>query len=129
MTSLLVTGSRDWPSKTLVGCVLDEFLVNVRRTGPITLINGGAAGVDTFTSDYWRAHDLGNVITVYPDWNLHGKRAGILRNIDMLNMDPDFVLAFIYNTSSGATFTYNESLKRGLTTWAIRIDSPRKDTP
>lgn len=125
MSSLLVTGSRDWPSETLVGCVLDEFLVSLRHEGMMTLINGGAAGVDTFAENYWRSHNLGNVITVHPDWNLHGKKAGIIRNVDMLNMDPTYVVAFIYNHSKGATFTINEARKRGMKAYAFTLESPR----
>jgi hypothetical protein len=124
MISVLVTGSRDWPSKTLVGCVLDDFLLSVvGQRDSVTLINGGAAGVDQMAQKYWRDNNVGNVITIYPDWHLHGKRAGIVRNVDMINMDPDYVLAFIYNTSKGSTFTLNESLRRGLKTYAFRLDS------
>lgn len=128
MISVLVTGSRDWPSKTLVGCVLDDFLLSVvGQRDSVTLINGGAAGVDTMAANHWKKHHIGNVITVYPDWNLHGNKAGIIRNVDMLNMDPTYVLAFIYNNSKGATFTIREARKRGMKAYALSLDTPRKE--
>lgn len=125
MTSILVTGSRDWPSQTLVSCFLDEFMIMIGQREGITLINGAAEGVDKFAKNYWNKHGIGNVINVYPDWNLHGKKAGIIRNVDMLNMDPTYVIAFIYNNSKGATFTYNEASRRGLKAYAFRLDTPR----
>jgi len=124
MTSILVTGSRDWPSVGILNTVICEFLMgHINDNESVTLINGGAHGVDQMAQKYWRDNNVGNVITVYPDWHLHGKRAGIVRNVDMMNMDPDYVLAFIYNTSKGSTFTLNESLRRGLKTYAFRLDS------
>lgn len=125
MTSILVTGSRDWPSPTLIKCFLDEFTIMIGQREDITLINGGAKGVDVMSADHWRQHGYGNVITVYPDWNLHGRKAGILRNIDMLNMDPTYVIAFIYNHSAGATHTYNEAMRRGMKAYAFRLDTQR----
>ena len=124
MTSILVTGSRDWPSVGILNTVICEFLMgHINDNESVTFINGGAHGVDQMAQKYWRDNNVGNVITVYPDWHLHGKRAGIVRNVDMMNMDPDYVLAFIYNTSKGSTFTLNESLRRGLKTYAFRLDS------
>lgn len=125
MTSIMVTGSRVWPNTRILYTVLTEFLIShtTEDDGLITLINGGAQGVDTLVQEYWRSNDIGNVITVYPDWARHGRRAGIVLNIDMINLDPTYVLAFIYNGSKGATFTYEESLRRGLDTYAFIIDS------
>lgn len=120
MTSVLVTGSRDWPSNAIIAAVLSDFIGGKE---PTTLINGGAVGVDSLAARFWRDNNIGNVITVYPDWKLHGRKAGIVRNIDMLNMDPDYVIAFIYNGSAGASFTYQKALERGMNVRAVRLDS------
>lgn len=120
MTSVLVTGSRDWPSYPIISAVLGDF---IGHKEVVTLINGGAVGVDQMAERFWRDNSIGNVITVYPDWKLHGRRAGIIRNIDMLNMEPDYVIAFIYNGSAGASFTYQKAIERGMNVRAVRLDS------
>lgn len=128
MSSLLVTGSRDWPSQGILSTVLDEFIVgHFDNNEKVTLINGGAYGADLMAVNYWRQNAVGDVITVYPDWNLHGKKAGIIRNVDMLNMDPTYVIAFIYNISKGATFTFNEAKKRGLQVYAFSLDTHKRN--
>lgn len=121
MSSLLITGSRDWPVPSMITAFLDSFMS--RYTEPVTLVNGGAMGVDRIVADYWRKQNFGNVVTVYPDWSRFGKSAGIKRNIDMINMEPSVVIAFVYNYSKGASFTYKEALKRGIPTYSIMLDS------
>jgi hypothetical protein len=48
------------------------------------------------------------------DWKQYGKRAGILRNLQMLDQRPDLVLAFQRNGSRGTQHTIDEARKRGI---------------
>lgn len=116
MKSVLVTGSRTWPSVKILNDTLD-FLLDGQKD--VTLINGGARGADQMAIDYWETNNVGRVITIPADWNTFGAKAGVLRNIDMVNMDPDLVVAFIYNVSPGASQCLKEARRRGLKNYAI----------
>lgn len=49
-----------------------------------------------------------------PDWNSHGKRAGFMRNIVMLELVPDIVYAFWDGASTGTGHTIGEARRRGI---------------
>jgi hypothetical protein len=48
------------------------------------------------------------------DWRGKGRRAGILRNLAMLDDEPDRVLAFQRNGSRGTQHTIDEARRRGI---------------
>lgn len=81
------------------------------------IISGGAPGPDTHAfiwATEHRAH-LGVNCTVFrPNWKAYGKRAGILRNVAMLDQAPDLVLAFWDGKSRGTGHTITEARKRGI---------------
>lgn len=109
---VLVTGSREWNHPTWIG----RALAKLPRGSEV--IHGGARGADTFAGIYARA--LGLKETVYPaDWRGKGKRAGILRNLAMLDTHPDLVLAFWVDGSTGTKHTIDEARKRGITVHLI----------
>lgn len=65
------------------------------RIGPIVVIHGAAPGADSLAGRC--AEALGLTVEAYPaDWAKHGKRAGYLRNKQMLDEGkPDVVWAFV----------------------------------
>jgi hypothetical protein len=87
---VLVCGGRDFSDAALLDRVLCAF-DNQFCIGE--LIHGGAKGADSMAGAWAKKHDI--PVTVYPaDWNKHGKRAGPLRNEQMLSEGkPDYVLA------------------------------------
>src|SRR5690349_24754694 len=73
---VLVCGSRDWTDE---GPIADR-LATLAPDGCATLIHGAARGADTIASNV--ADLLGWAVHQFPaDWDRHGKRAGILRNL------------------------------------------------
>lgn len=69
------------------------------------------------------AETSGWTIELHPaDWDKHGKRAGFLRNKEMVDLGADAVLAFIRNNSKGATMTLDLARKAGLPTTVWRVD-------
>lgn len=59
-----------------------------------TIIHGAARGADTLAGKWAKANGI-PVIEFPADWNKHGKRAGPIRNQQMLDEGkPDVVIAF-----------------------------------
>ena len=131
MTSVMVTGSRDWPNKWMIESFLIEYLNKISPPSdtdkllgdkPITLMNGGATGVDEFARSFWERRNIGNIITYTPDWAHDGADAPLRRNITMLNQDPDHVIIFIYNNSASSEYAAGLARKRGLNVTRVTIE-------
>ncbi len=104
---VLVCGSRSWHRTSLI----HERLAKLPRGTEI--IHGGARGADEIAGEYARA--LGLTETIFlADWKRHGKKAGIIRNYEMLNQEPDLVLAFWDGKSTGTQHTIDEAENRGI---------------
>lgn len=84
---ILVCGGRDYKDYGLVVTTIDDHK-------PTAIITGGATGADRLAGLY--ANVMHIPLTVYPaNWKLHGKKAGHLRNQQMLDEGkPDLVIAF-----------------------------------
>jgi len=77
-----------WDQQSLVLDVLRDL-----DPKPTLLIEGGARGADQIAKVI--AIFIGVPVQEYPaDWKAYGKRAGHLRNQQMLDQNPDLVIAF-----------------------------------
>lgn len=88
---VLVCGGRDWIDldRTYYALDLLRFRVEI-----IKLIHGGARGADTLAGDWAKTREI-HVETYPANWSLHGRRAGYLRNQQMLDKGtPDLAVAF-----------------------------------
>ncbi len=91
---ILVTGGRDFNDKERVFKKLDEIIAGVQDLNEVSVIQGGARGADSlgrlWAKDnwiYWKSFDA--------DWNQYGKRAGPIRNQQMIDeCEPDLCVAF-----------------------------------
>lgn len=87
---VLVCGGRDYTDRIRVYAKLGEL----RAKGLSYIIHGGARGVDEFAGD-WGHGFLVPVRVFHADWERHGKRAGPIRNQQMIDEGrPDLVVAF-----------------------------------
>ncbi len=88
---------------------------------PITIISGEAGGADMLAKQY--AEECGWNYEGYPaDWNTYGKRAGPIRNNEMLvKGKPDLVVAFLAPNSRGTKHMISISEKAGVTVKIINI--------
>jgi hypothetical protein len=86
---ILVCGGRKFDDYKLLSEHLNQFI----STG-LTIIHGAAKGADSLAGSW--AKDNADNTEIYPaDWNKYGKRAGYIRNVQMLNEGkPDLVVAF-----------------------------------
>lgn len=59
----------------------------------VTVISGGAKGADNLGED-WATINMTRLEVFKADWNTYGKKAGILRNQDMLDSGVDVAVQF-----------------------------------
>ena len=90
---IAIVGSRDFPDLEVV----KEYVRGLPE-GTV-VISGGARGVDSTAEAEARLCGL-EVISFVPDWNKHGKKAGFLRNVDIVEAC-DKLVAFWDGKSKG----------------------------
>jgi len=87
---VLVCGGRDFSNRRGLFEVLDKQ----HRFKEITeIVEGDARGADRMAGEW--AKENGVKLTAVPaKWDIHGKKAGFLRNVEMADLNPDLCLAF-----------------------------------
>lgn len=105
---ILVCGSRTFTDAQRMEIELRQRV----RPGDV-IVHGAARGADQLANQ--AAARLGLKVQAYPaQWAQHGKRAGILRNIEMLDSGIDVVLAFWDGRSVGTRHVIELARKRGM---------------
>lgn len=111
---IVVTGSRSWTNQDKVRDVFYSIADAVVGR-PVTLVHGGARGLDQIAGEV--AEYIGWEVEVFEaDWDGQGKKAGVLRNIRMLDTRPTRVIAFWDGSSKGTRHCFEEAIKRGIPT-------------
>lgn len=128
---LLVTGSRDWPMPVVVASAIAFEWLQWGKP-PLTLVHGGARGVDTIAAEsidqLFVGEDGSKPFKVEQHdalWDVHGRAAGHIRNAEMVSLGADLCLAFIFNNSRGATGCLELAEKAGIPCVVYRLDDPR----
>lgn len=130
---VVICGSRfrdaDFNQLLAVSCAIDARIAQLPQG--TTVITGGAQG-----ADWWAHKQAGHCglsrKVIRADWDKHGKRAGILRNLQMLDEQPDTVIAFWDGESKGTAHTISEAERRGIPVEVIQplhADQTREDVP
>ena len=106
---VLICGDREWGNA--------ETIMARMKLLPkdSVIIEGEARGADKIAGEC--AGTLGLDVRKFPaDWDKHGKAAGPIRNRQMLDQQPDLVIAFHENLdkSKGTADTVREAKKRGI---------------
>lgn len=108
---ILVCGSRDFADLSGVSLAIDARIA--RLAGQVHVIHGAARGVDMIAAE--SASRYGHEVQAFPaDWKTHGNRAGLVRNLAMLDEKPDLVIAFWNGKSTGTAHTITNAKKRGI---------------
>ncbi|ATW60194.1 ssDNA binding protein [Mycobacterium phage Ph8s] len=115
MRRVLITGSRVWKDRTTIWGALEAELQ--RSPNGLIVVHGGARGADDI-ADRW-AWGMRPGFNVTPelhraDWDRYGKRAGILRNIEMVKAGADVCLAFPLGNSVGTRHCMGAAEKAGI---------------
>lgn len=88
---VLVCGGRDFRDRDAVFRALDEIHA---RTPIDTIIHGGASGADSLAAEWAHSRNVSREAYV-PNWELHGKAAGPIRNQQMIDEGkPDMLVSF-----------------------------------
>lgn len=103
MTRVLITGSRTWNDVQIIRDALNEVFAEFGA--PIIVVHGAARGADMIAHNLARgAQRAGVVAEPHPaKWDVHGRGAGMIRNREMVDLGADICLAFIKDSSPGAT--------------------------
>ena len=111
---ILVTGSRTWKDEQAVYRALAEVVREIPAEREVTIVHGACPqGADQMAHEWARGY--GTTIEAHPaKWVEHGKRAGFVRNAEMVNLGADVCLAFIRDGSRGATHTADLAEKAGI---------------
>ena len=93
---VLVTGSRTWDDGRTVWDALEDLQWSPRT---LVVVHGAAPkGADEMADRWARVHGVGGGIVAEPhaaDWDRYGKRAGFIRNAEMVSLGAELCLAFI----------------------------------
>jgi len=107
MFSLAVIGSRSFKDYETLEYEIDRIFKAKKRAMPernMCIVSGGARGADRLAKRYADEHEEVHYIEHPADWKTHGKKAGILRNLDIVK-DAHSVLAFWNGKSKGTKHT------------------------
>lgn len=109
MTRVLITGSRSWVDARTITNALAIYGVGD------TLVSGACPeGADAMAES--AAAAFGMTLELHPaQWATYGRRAGFMRNAEMVALGADVCLAFIRDNSRGATHTAGLARAAGIT--------------
>ncbi len=108
-----IVGSRHYPN-------LERVRKYVSKLSPNdTIVSGGAKGVDATAED--EARKLGmEVISIPPEWDKYGRRAGLVRN-DMIVSLAHQVVAFWDGVSRGTKYTIDKAKEKNVITQVFNV--------
>ena len=106
-------GSRDFDD---LAAVQSELPVRPALDGaPATIVHGAARGADTLAGKIARAYPELFVEEAHPaEWDKHGKRAGILRNLEIVKLGADLCIAFWDGGSPGTGHMIGACARNGI---------------
>lgn len=110
--TVAIVGSRGWEDKKAIEQAVNDLPRETR------IVSGGARGADSLGALYARLRGL-PVLVLLPDWDRYGKRAGFLRNTQIVE-EADEVLAFWDGKSRGTLDTINKAKAAGKVVTVVR---------
>lgn len=101
MTKLAIIGGRDFADYPLLNSLMTQWFWDgvADRWRVSEVVSGGARGADSLGAR-WARENRVKLTEFIPDWDRFGKRAGFLRNEDIVQAC-DVVLAFWDGVSRG----------------------------
>ena len=110
---LAIIGSRTFNDPQLLKESLSPYVSKITL-----VISGGAKGADLL-GEYWANANNIETLIFYPDWDTHGKRAGFIRNADIIK-NCDCCIAFWDGISKGTAHSISLCIKQNIPYKIIR---------
>jgi len=107
MFNLAVIGSRSFKDYETLEYEIDRIFNRKKVDRPdrnMCIVSGGARGADRLAKRYADEHPEVEYVEHPADWKTHGKKAGMIRNLDIVK-DSHAVLAFWNGKSKGTKHT------------------------
>ena len=121
-SKILICGDRNLnENDTNMINIIKKQLEKCYKQGYTYIIHGNCTGVDKISAKL--ASEIGykeeNIIKYPADWSQYGKKAGPIRNKQMLEENPEFILAFHsqIQKSKGTKDMIKQALKSGKIVW------------
>jgi len=118
-----VVGSRSFHDYEQLKDVLDREIKHVRLYKPdinIRIVSGGARGADTLARRYAYSRADVEYTEHRPDWKEHGRKAGIMRNYEIVKSSARLV-AFWNGKSKGTKHTIIAARQSGRNVKVVRF--------
>lgn len=109
---VIIAGGREFADYDLLKRVCNHMLSVVKETSQVTIVSGGARGVDKMGERYAKEFGI-NLIIMNADWEKHGKSAGYKRNQEMANVSTHLI-AFWDGKSRGTKHMIDIAKRDGL---------------
>lgn len=120
MLKMIVNGSRGFSNYVYLRDALKElFMIKGYNPTQVEIISGGARGADQYAIRFATEYNL-KLTIMNADWGVHGKRAGIIRNQEMLDYatsDPNdraMLISFWDGKSKGTKHMIDIAQKSGI---------------
>jgi hypothetical protein len=114
---LAVVGTRTFERVDLVEAHLDRWR---SEHSPLIIVSGGAPGADRLAAAYALRHHL-ELIQFRADWAQHGRRAGAIRNRQIVDA-AEALVAFWDGQSPGTKITLDMAIRRGIPATVVTPD-------
>lgn len=122
---VLLTGSRSWPDPTVIVAALGTL--HAEHGDRLVVVHGACRSGADMIADKW-CRRSGVAVERFPaDWKHAGRRAGLIRNEAMVATRPDLCLAFIHQSSPGATHCARMAQSAGVPT-VVHTSGDRQPT-
>ena len=116
---LAIIGSRGFDDYELVKSVLSDYVNKVTM-----VVSGGAKGADSL-GEKWANENNIQTLIFKPDWKKYGKKAGHLRNTDIIQ-NCDMCVAFWDGVSTGTNDSIKKAKKFGKEVKIINYEKTQK---
>jgi len=108
---VIFTGCRNWTDEAMVHEVL--FRIYSKHDNLKVIVGDCKTGVDRIVLEWCKSRCINHKVFC-AEWIRHGKRAGPLRNSDMVNYGADMCVGFVSETSRGTLDCLSQAIQSGI---------------
>ena len=107
--TIAIVGSRNFNNQKYFNLALESIQNQIKNV--THFVSGGAKGADLMGQKWAEQKGL-EIKIFYPDWNKHGRAAGVIRNTDIVK-NSDIIIAFPSKQGRGTQDSIRKATKLG----------------